>query len=67
MAGSDGGPLLVGYRGDEPVGCMTAAEWAEELGVRRESVMWRATPSGRERAGRRGLALYRVEDEGEEE
>lgn len=49
--------LFVRYEGGWPVGCMTAAEWAERLGCDRQSVYWGATPKAQMRAkARSGFA-----------
>lgn len=53
--------LFVRYEEGWPVGCMTAAEWAERLGCGERSVRWGATPKAQMRAkARRGGegALY---------
>lgn len=50
MGGRD---LFVRYEGGWPVGCMTAAEWAERRGCDERSVRFGATPAAHARAGAR--------------
>lgn len=52
--------LLVAYRGDECLGVRTARGWAAERGVKVETILQRASPSGRRRAGESGVRYYRT-------